>query len=211
MTIQCRVWDRKTWQQERDGKNVPKGAAKVSVGDALDKFHKARVKGPEAAVAAAADLKKVVDLYVATIAKAKPKQAGAKAEKYGDLQKRIASNLAANLKDYTDANRELIEIRRRYKTDYEAAALEVRQLGAEFIQWQRTQQGEFTPTNAKKAKDAIAQLRKDVGGAKELSSKVTDKHLKDITALQRQTAGDNWYPGLVNGLIDCVKELPASL
>jgi uncharacterized protein YhaN len=61
------VWDRKTWQAVRNGCNVPKGAAKVSVGDALAKFHAANAKSLVDGWAAMERLIKVVNSYVAEL------------------------------------------------------------------------------------------------------------------------------------------------
>jgi hypothetical protein len=65
---------RKTWQDNRDGMKVPKGATKASIGDAIKRVSVAQPKGLKPFVAELTKLDASLKLYKATIAKNKKYQ-----------------------------------------------------------------------------------------------------------------------------------------
>jgi len=88
------VWTRKKWQEERDKADVPKGAAsKVSMGDELDKFHKAFAKGLGEGADAGKRLKTKIAAYRAAVKTKYPKWAKR-------VEDQLEFNLDAFLNDY---------------------------------------------------------------------------------------------------------------
>jgi hypothetical protein len=65
---------RSAWRRQRDAANVSKGAAKVSIGDALDEFHKSwNARKLDGNLIDTRQLLASLDTYVATIRKKNPK------------------------------------------------------------------------------------------------------------------------------------------
>jgi hypothetical protein len=83
---------REDWQKIRDGAKVPKGAAKVSIGDSLDKVHKSFTPDTISANEKATEqLIKDLDVYIAAI---KPKYASFEAVVKDRVRKKAVSHLA---------------------------------------------------------------------------------------------------------------------
>ncbi|HKC28957.1 MAG TPA: hypothetical protein VKB75_13175 [Jatrophihabitans sp.] len=229
VTYKSLAWTRTHWQGVRDGYNVPKGAARVSVGDALDKYHKNRLKSPEAGIAAANELLKTLDAYQTALKKAKPKHTGAKEEKYKELDARIARILYINVQQDRKVYNDMIARAKSYSAHHAAASRELQQAAGEFINWKKRAEHEeqeaeeeegtsgsgertFTPSNARKAKVAFGVLVDDLQTLEAMGGKITEQHYKALNGAVRQLAGDNWYEGAINSLIRVMtKDLPASL
>ncbi len=74
MQIPTAIWTRKEWQKRRDTAKVATGASKkVSVGDELDKFHKANKAGVSEGLKQSQVLAKKLEQYCADIKKSEPK------------------------------------------------------------------------------------------------------------------------------------------
>src|SRR3954447_8287798 len=132
------LWTRQQWQKERDTAKVPKGAARVSMGDAIEKFHKANAKGVREGVAAAQALKKDLEAYKAAVK-----------TKYKPWHDRIVKMLEYDINSYLSDTAKLAAVVKTYTAKHTPAIDAVRQLGAEFIQWERDgSQSKFKPTNA---------------------------------------------------------------
>src|ERR1700752_268649 len=74
MPYQMPIPKRDAWQTLRDNNKVPKGAAKVSVGDAIAAVHKSfDIKTTDKNIAGTENLIKVLDSYLATVKTKYPK------------------------------------------------------------------------------------------------------------------------------------------
>lgn len=201
---QCRVWDRKRWQDKRAEYDVPKGAARVSVGDALDKFHKDRAKGPQAALKACTELKKVLDNYMKTVAKLKPSKKG---EKYSEWAAYVKKMLYGNVTDYEQGLQQEERAEQEYGRCYAQAVKDLRRIKTEFEQFNG--QGKFKPSNGAKAEDNLGKL---IGWATTLANinpklKADDinKYRKAVVDLQ----GVGWTPNVMTKLAVSLQALPA--
>ena len=161
---ECRVWDRKRWQSERTTYKIPKGAGGigVSVGDALDKFHKERAKNHQSALKACDPLEKQLTSYAKKVAKLKPSSKG---ERYADWAKLVESRLIGNLKDYKRGLQQEAQAVQQYPRVYAQAVADLREIKTEREEW--TGDGTFVPTNAK---DAAANFGKLAGWATVVAS-----------------------------------------
>jgi hypothetical protein len=82
---------RAEWQKLRDGAKVPKGAAKVSIGDSIEKAHKTFTPGTISAnVKATEQLIKDLDAYIAAT---KTKYPGFESVVKDKVRKKAASHL----------------------------------------------------------------------------------------------------------------------
>jgi hypothetical protein len=120
-TMDTVLWTRDEWRKARADKSkngvaVPQGAAKVSIGDALDKFHKANAKGIQPGEVAAKELKKDLVVYL-TAVKAK----------YPQWHKRVEGQLTA-LDNYLDSVAAVEKSKLAYPAAQKAALNDVKKL-----------------------------------------------------------------------------------
>jgi hypothetical protein len=202
---ECRVWDRKKWQTKRDEYNVPKGAARVSVGDALDKFHKDRAKGSQAALKACADLKKVLDSYMKAVAKLKPTKKG---EKYKEWAEYVKKMQYGNVTDYEQGLQQEARAGHEYPRCFAQAVSDLRQAKTEFEQFNGT--GKFKPTHAATAEDNLGKL---IGWATTLANINPKLNKDDINTYRKAVVdlqGVGWTPNVMTKLATGLQGLPAN-
>lgn len=195
------VWTRQKWQQERDAQKVPKGAAKVSMGDALDKFHKAADKGIKTGVPAADALRKAIATYKSAI-KAKHKA----------FHDRIERQLEHYVNAYvTDAGK-LTTAVGQYASRREAAATQLRQVGAEFLHWEKAggRGMGFKPTNEKAAVKAMTEFVDVVKKMPYYSDAIKADDAKAYDKAVYAASGGAWSKTGVEKLVELVKKFPAS-
>jgi len=196
------VWDRKRWtdtERKEDGKKVPSGAAKVSMGGALDKFHKDSAKGLKQAKAASALLAKTATDYADQIAK-----------KYPKLSKRIKARLIGYELAEFDKNLNSAAARvREYPEAHKKAVNEMQRVGAEFIQWEKAgATGSFKPTNGKAAEKALVEFINPLRAASYATDKVK-KAVGDRYDHVVQGIDAGWTKQKIEWVIDTLSHLPA--
>jgi hypothetical protein len=200
------VWTRQTWVKERDGlktnQKVPQGAAKVSMGDALDKFHKQSAKGAKEGKAAAADLQRTIDVYLKAI------QA-----KYPKFHKRIQDRLLGfELKNYLAEVANVANAVKLYPPRHAKAIEEMQKVGAEFVRWeQQGSTGSFKPTNAKDAGKALEQFQGPLAYIPYYSDKIKRADVKAFDGCVMTAAGGLWNKPTVEGILRILPTFPASV
>jgi len=198
------VWDRKRWtdtERKENGKKVPSGVAKVSMGGALDKFHKDSAKGLKQAKAASAQLAKTATDYADQIAK-----------KYPKLSKRIKDRLIGY--ELVEFNKHVNSAAARvsdYPAAHTKAVHEMQRVGAEFIQWEKAgSTGAFKPTNGKAAEAALVAFINPLRAATYDTDKVK-KAVGDRYDHVVQGIDAGWTKQKVEWIIDALAHLPATI
>lgn len=200
------MWDRAGWVAARDNKGmkggaVPKGAAKVSLGDAIEKFHKAAAKGVREGYKSGADLQKTLDAYKKAVA-----------VKYPQILDPIKKKLENHLKGYMDNAKKIVEYLGQYSKNHAAATQQLFIAGLEYQKWEKAgSQGKFKPSNAKKLTDAVKLFLTSVQSALFTSDKFTRAEMKALDAHVLKADGDDWSKSTVHGLIDKIKVFPPSV
>lgn len=200
------LWTRAQWQAARadkakNGEVIPKGAARVSMGDALDKFHAANAKGVREGIKAAQALKKDVAAYKAAVKTKYPKW-------YTRVEKQVEYNVDAYLHDTSV----LPGYVGTYPARYKAANGAMMQLGAEFIQWEKNgSNGKFKPSGEKAALKALTDLLEAVKKMPYYTDKITSVQAKTFDQTVYAATGGVWNKKTVEGLLKQVAELPASV
>jgi len=196
------IWNRTKWQDERKKNgDVPKGAAKVRMGDALDKFHKAAAKGLKEGRAAAEDLKKAIAVYKAAIT-----------TKYSKFHDRIQKSLESNVNSYLTESKKIVDSVPDYTKLRELASTEVLIAGAEFQHWEKAgSQGTFKPSNSKKLLEALTTF---LTVANKMTF-YTDKITKNAATLYDRTvyaaSSGTWNKPIIEGLVKQLKEFPNAI
>jgi hypothetical protein len=200
------VWTRATWVKERDGlktgQKVPQGAAKVSMGDALDKFHKRSAKGAKEGKAAADELQRTIDSYLKAIQ-----------TKYPKLHKRLQDRLVGvELAGYLAEVNNVAKAVQLYPARHAKAVEEMQTVGAEFIRWeQQGGNGSFKPTNAKTAGKALEQFQGPLAYIPYYSDKVKRADVKKFDGAVMTAAGGLWNKPTVDGILRILPTFPASV
>jgi hypothetical protein len=194
------IWTRTEWQQKRDELKVPKGATKVSMGDALDKFHKANAKGAREGMKALTELKRACSVY---------KTAVAKNPKYKPLGDKIERTLEYTINTYAKSVQKIEEMVPKYAKAHEAAATELRRAAVELMNWEKAgKQGTFKPTNlatlTKKLQELLFVVEKMPYVTDRIS--VADAKLFDKTFYAFSGGAVN--ATTINSLVDQVKKFP---
>jgi hypothetical protein len=205
-TFPTNLWTRTDWQTARADKNkngmvIPKGAARVSIGDDLDKFHAANAKGVREGIKAAQALKKDVTVYKAAVKTKYPKW-------YIRVEKQIEYNVDAYLSDTAM----LPTYVKTYAARYNAANTAMMQLGADFIHWEKNgSNGKFKASNEKVALKALTDLNEAVKKMPYYTDKVTLPEAKTFDQTVYAATGGLWNKKTVEGLMKQVSELPATV
>ena len=200
------VWTRQTWVAERGGaktgEKVPKGAAKVSMGDALDKFHKRSAKGAKEGKAAAAELTSTIEDYRKAI------QA-----KYPKLAQRLHDRLVGyELKNYLAEVDNVTKALQLYPQRHATVIAEMQKVGAEFLQWEKQgAHGSFKPSNAKEAGKALEQFQGPLAYVPYSSDKIKRADVKSFDGAVMTAAGGTWNKPTVEGLLRLLPKFPATV
>jgi hypothetical protein len=198
------IWTRERWRTERDKKEngpVPQGAAKISMGDMLKKFHEAAAKGVKEGRKSGEELKKAIGVYKAAIKTKYPK--------FKDL---IEKKLEKNLDSYLEAAKAILEVTVKYSSLRESASTEMLVAGAEFQHWEKAgSQGTFKPSNSKKLMTALSAFLTAVDKATFCTDKITENAAKLFNNTIRAADGDVWNKPTIEGLVKQLKELPNSI
>jgi len=159
------VWTRDEWRKARgdkskNGMDVPQGAAKgVSIGESLDKFHKANAKGAQQGSAAATALKKDFTVYLIAVK-----------AKYPKWHKRV-ENQAKILDDYMKSIGEIGKAARGYAGQYKTAVDALRDLNVD-----HEKNGSWDKAKAKNAEKAIQSLAETVLKMPYFTDKITEDY-----------------------------------
>lgn len=196
------IWDRKKWQTERDKEKVPKGAAKVSMGDEIEKFHKANAKGLREGRAAAEKLLTVVAAYKKAIA-----------AKHDKLAKRIDKMLVYFLNQYLKDTKGIIDAIPHYTSFHKAASETLSESARQVLEWDKQGgQGKFKPTNADATKTALSNLltcsQRMVYVSAAVKKDVTDALDKAVYGID---GGASWKKSTVMAVVDLVAKLPSKV
>lgn len=191
-TFPTNLWTRAQWQKERDKAGVPKGAAKVSMGDAIDRFHKANAKGVRDGVKAAQSLQKDLQAYKTAVQK-----------KYKPWHDRLVRMFEYDITSYLSDTAKLVPAVQAYSAKHTAATNEVRQLGAEFIHWEGDgANGTFKPSNEKAAVKALTEFVDIVKKMPFYTDKVTKAAAKTFDQTVYAASAGNWNKPTVEGLMN---------
>ncbi|QEL20525.1 hypothetical protein [Limnoglobus roseus] len=197
------IWKRDKWVAERDKKEngpVPKGAAKVSMGDALAKFHEQAPKGPKVALKSAEDLKKAIVSYKEAIKSKYPKF-------FTQVEK-----LEKNVDSYVTAAKQIVDRLANYATLRQKASEQMLVAGAEFLHWEKAGSvGQFAPSNAKPLLEALKAFITAVQSATFCNDKITKDASKTFDRTVYAADGGAWSKATVDGLVKQLKEFPASV
>jgi hypothetical protein len=197
------VWNRERWVKERDDKKhgpVPKGAAKVNMGESLAKFHKLADQGVKAGYPAIAGLKKTIETYK-----------GAVKTKYPVFHKLIEDKLEKALENYAKESKAIVDGVGNYGNLREAASAQMLVAGAEFQHWEKTKQGDFKPSNEKKLVEALNAYYTVLEKATFYSDVVTLKQFRGFKNIAMGAVGGDWSKKVVDELVKQLKELPKSI
>jgi hypothetical protein len=145
MGFEVQVYTREKWQKKRDEAKVPKGAAKVSMGDALDKFHKAAAKGFDQGEAEAKNLEKAIADYKKQIDK-----------KYADFVKKVVGQIEFNLDQYTTYCKQRQTARDNFNNAYKVIRGLWPSLKTTYAKWKEAgSQGSFKDKDIKNLADCF--------------------------------------------------------
>jgi hypothetical protein len=200
------LWTRDQWQKARadtakNGGVVPKGAARVSIGDGLDTFHKANKKSVADGIKAATALKKDIQVYKKAVK-----------DKYPKWYTRVEKQVEYNLDAYLDDTSRLPTYVNAYKQRRNKAAEVMTQLGAEFIKWEKAgSNGKFKPTGEKPAVKALTDLVECVKKMPYYTDKITPGDAKKFDQTVYSASSGLWNKPTVDGLMKQVAELPGSV
>lgn len=204
LVYQNLIWSRERWVKERDDKKngpVPKGAAKVSMGDAIKKFHTAAAKGLKEGLKEAGELKKTIATYKAAIK-----------VKYPVFHKLIETRLEPNLNSYLTEGQKVMDGVKDYAKLREAASTAVLVVATEFHLWEKAgSNGKFTPSNLKKARADLSAFVTAV----EKATFYNDTISKSVLELFNKTVyafdGGALGKATIDGLVTQMKTIPQSL
>jgi hypothetical protein len=203
LTAVANIWVRDKWQTERNtdrsGVKVPKGAVKaVSMGDTLEKFHKANALGLKKGLEACKTLKKNLTAY----------KVGIKA-KYKAFHDRIERQLEYFVDQYIhDAEKVIAEVS-NYTTTREAAATALMPCGYEFMQWEKGNKSKaFKPSNEKDLVDKLTKFVEMCGKMVYYSDTIDPALRKQFDQTVYAASAGTWNKPTVEGLIDQMKKFP---
>jgi hypothetical protein len=198
------IWDRKRWQKERDDKkyNVPKGAvSKVSIGDRLDKFHKANKKSVVDGAKAAAELKKDITTY----------KAGIKG-KYQAFHDRIKNQLEYFVDIYIKEATVIVSAVPDYAKLREDASTKLLVFASEYVVWQKGgSQGQFAPSDKKGTMTALNEFLSCVQKMVYVSDKVKPAQATALDKLIYSIDGGAVNDKTIKKLVEAVKATPNRL
>jgi hypothetical protein len=196
------IWTRVEWQQKRDELKVPKGATKVSMGDALDKFHKANAKGAREGMKALTELKRVCSVYRTTVAKN---------PKYKPLGDKIERTLEYNINSYAKSAQLIESMIPKYSKAYEAAATELRQAAVELMNWEKAgKKGTFKPTNLSTLTKKLQELLFVVEKMPFVTDRIKVADAKVFDRTFYAFSGGAVNAATINSLVDQLKKFPTS-
>jgi hypothetical protein len=200
-TFPTNLWTRTKWQEERDKLKVPKGAARVSMGDSIEKFHKANAKGLKDGVAAATALKKALVTYKAAIK-----------AKYKPFYDRIERQFEYELDHYLSDSARLGVVAKTYTATHTTATDAVRQVGAEFIQWEQAgSNGTFKPSKEKATNDALTKFVDVVKKMPYFTDKIKKADALTFDRTVYAATGGSWNKKTVDGLMKQMAAFPGSV
>lgn len=206
-TFPTNLWTRSDWQRERantkkNGVVIPKGAARVSIGDGLDKFHAANAKGVREGIKAAQALKKDVVIYKAAVKTKYPQW-------YTRVEKQVEYSVDAYLHDTAMLPGYVSTYPRRHKAANDAMFL----AGAEFIKWGKDGKPpkDFKPSNAKTAVKALTDLLEAVKKMPYYTDKITSAQAKTFDQTVYAASAGKWNKTTIEGLMKQVADLPGTL
>jgi enolase len=204
LIYQTMIWNRDRWVKERDDtKNgpVPKGAAKVSMGDAIKKFHAAAAKGLKEGHKEAGELKKTIASYKSAIK-----------VKYPVFHKLIETKLEKNLDSYLTEGKKVLDGVKDYPNLRAAASTAILVTGSEFHLWEKAgSKGKFTPSNLSNAKAALSAFVTALQKATYYNDKITKAESDLFNKTAYAFDGGALNKPTIEGLVKQLKELPPNI
>lgn len=199
-----KVWTRKKWTEERDKKDngpVPKGAAKFSMGDVIDTFHKSAAKGAQEGI-------KAVEALLSKIGEYK----NATKAKYGKFVGVIEKEFEAKAKDYRDEAKKIAESIAAYASKYSAVASELATAVKEALgKGKMKPEDVFVPGNAKALTTALSNFVNVASNVPFYNDKITLDSFKKIQGPLIKAEANRWLRGDLDQLVKMMSEAPKSI
>lgn len=197
------IWTREEWRKARDdkaknGAAVPQGAAKVSIGDALDKFHKANKKGLAEGLKALTALEAALDTYQKTVK-----------TKYPKWYARVDKVLAYSIQTFKNNTKLLPVAAKKYPTLYKSAVGALREVVDEFKASDASKK--FKPKNDKAIKKALDDYLQVLVGMPYWSDKITSDQAKAAQRVITRAVDGLWDAATIEGLQKVFKSLPPTV